>query len=295
MTAAADYEIVDCGVDYLTVSCFDASRGQRMVDHALRLMQNQRREGFDIKPWAMSGFAGFACGSVQTGQRDVEALVRVSSKVAHDHWTTFYDLADNCSRLDLQVTVRGPSKPQQIISQTYRCLRRHRRKLQRGSDVSMYCSVDQSSTVYVGKRISDRFARVYDKAAESKLDQWDGCVRYEVEYKNRAAKSLSAHIRGSDDQLRDIKLEVAGYFAEKGYSPRWAPNPPASIRWPELTGDHGRTLRWLGSSVAPAVRKLFDAGRGVDVLDSLGLQVINGTVSCKPARTQVVQLEKEVM
>lgn len=269
MTAPPAVEIIDVGVDYLTVTCKERKRGVRMTDSALSLMRGERRQGEKIMPWFMAGFQGYACGSVQVGNRDFETMVRLSGDAAHDHWTTFYDLSDNCSRVDLQVTARYPRKPQSVIAGSYRAFRRHRRKLKRGSDVTLVSSVDGASTIYLGKRISDRFARVYDKAAESKLDQWQQCVRFEVELKNKAASRTIAGLRAAPDVQVAIKENVAGYLLEKGYSPAWIPNKPASSRWPTILRTREGSLRWLEKSVAPAIRNLIELGMAEEVCTAL--------------------------
>ena len=295
MTAAPAVEIVDCGVDYLTVSTADRFRGKRMVDHAVTLMRKEKLAGWTIRKWGLSGFEGFQVGSIQAGTRDIESLVRISGRVAHDHWTTFYDLSDNCSRIDLQVTARGSSSPRSVIAGCYRALRRHRRTLAKGSEITLVSSVGSGSTIYVGKRISDKFLRIYDKHAESGLDQWRDCVRYELELKNREALRRSAEVRSAEDPGTVTRDQIAGYLRDKGHAPRWAPLVTASSGWPERTDDCARSLRYVESCVAPMVQRLAASVGAPRVLEALGLCVINGAAEFTSRQALPETISDEVM
>src|SRR6185369_14006468 len=102
------------------------------------------------------------------------------------HWRRIYEQCRNVSRFDLQLTVTQGEDPMWTT-------RRHLRELQRYSKAhnnrpkcEYRVDTHGGMTVYSGSNQSLRYLRIYDKQRESKLDQWHGATRYEVQFNGKA-------------------------------------------------------------------------------------------------------------
>lgn len=112
----------------------------------------------------------------------------------------------------------------------------------------------RGSTLYVGSRSSEKFLRIYDKAAEQKVDgTW---FRIELECKGDFARGVALHVDGNGyDYFGDI---IRG-FADWPTMHQWqeattSPTLLEGIAKPEKRRD---TFSWLMKSVAPSVAKLL--------------------------------------
>jgi DNA relaxase NicK len=131
------------------------------------------------------------------------------------------------------------------------------------------------NTLYLGRRVSDVFMRVYDKHRESKLDHYKGCWRFEVQYNNRAAwttmQALAEH-NFDDEWLRD---RVLSEFMKRGISGAGLKRGTCAVpfrRDPRPASSSSSRLAWLKSQVRPTVDQLVQAGYREEVLVALGLR-----------------------
>lgn len=121
--------------------------------------------------------------------------------------------------------------------------------------VAMMEGNDGGCTIYVGSRTSERFIRIYDKAAESQL-QGELWFRLEVETKGMAARSTAIALRQSDNWagvldslvhgMVDIttKTDLAKFFRDG--------NVPIGI--PKIER-HTNRERWIEDQVISAVAR----------------------------------------
>lgn len=70
--------------------------------------------------------------------------------------------------------------------------------------------VDDGYTIYIGARSSDRFVRIYNKAAEQKIDDGRIWTRAEVEFKKGQAQIAAAHIYQGID-LRSLVFSAIDF------------------------------------------------------------------------------------
>lgn len=110
------------------------------------------------------------------------------------------------------------------------------------------------TTLYVGSRTSEKFLRIYDKAAEKGVDAtW---FRIELECKGDFARGVALHVDGIGyEYFGDI---IRG-FCDWPTNPYWAqattsPTLLEGIPRPEKQRD---TFAWLMKTVAPSVAKLL--------------------------------------
>lgn len=280
----SEAKLVDCGVDWLTVTTDDRHNGMRLASRATALFRKELLAGFWKKPWGMAGYTGFCAGSVQLGEREGSCLVRVGGHVARDNWRELYQFSDNCSRLDLQVTVVTGVPPTTTIHKHYKHAKKARVGNAGAPALSLFSSSDGSCTLYLGKRVSDRFGRIYDKGSESGLECWRGALRYEVEFKGDIARREAARLFSCSSQDPEIISRVSTYFVDRHCPPALVTLVSASSRWPTRVSDIRKSLAWMKDCCGPTVRKLMASGMDQELLSSLGIAIENGRLTVLEAR-----------
>jgi hypothetical protein len=278
--------VVDLGVDWLTATYSDEVKGKRAASYAMRLVDQQREEGNVVNRWTMSGYQGWSCGHIQTGERQDGLIVRLGGCLAHQEWRRFYVLCQNVSRIDAQVTVRVTGEPSRALSDAYKV---GRRKVRRGGStpaLSYFHSSDGSATLYLGKRSSEMFGRVYNKELESGMDHYKGCLRAEVEAKGNRALQLSSLLHSASRPELTTADIVAGYFRSRGLPLRYLEKalhasmlsglehavlilPPP----PQRTSDHHRALTFARRQFRKMAQELVRSELGPELLDALGLSI----------------------
>jgi len=231
----------------------------------------------------MAGYDGLKSGGCQVGERGDSTIVRMSSGVAWENWLKVYQAADNFSRVDLQVTAKMDQEPKQVIAAAYRHSLAFSRAHGGNPTVSVLKCSNGTATMYLGRRQSERFARVYDKGAESSHDDYQGCVRWEVELKGALCLPALRAIAASRRPMFTMASIVVTHFRERGCSlpESWATDRALSA--PRKRTDTERQLSWLESQVRPTVEHLISQGRIDQVFRALGLrsEIARGTTRAK--------------
>lgn len=274
----------ESGLDYITVSSLGGERSLELHRRGEQLLAEQVSLGGIKKPWGMSGFHGWKCGPVQLGQRNKEVLARVSGAMAHDSWRLIYEVSDNCSRADCQVTVKDGRTPQSVIRGLYGRAKRFAASHHRERTISLLETNTGSSTCYFNRRVSERFGRIYDKGNESGISHYDGAVRYEVEFKGDVAARVMDQLVHSDDYGAECVTTVSRFLRERIPAFKFAGGPqPAGLDvstlqsvsqrlYPSLfITDRERQLRWLAVNVSKTIASLHRAGYLQETLAALGL------------------------
>jgi DNA relaxase NicK len=183
-------------------------------------------------------------------------------------------MADNVSRIDVQVTIQETNP---CINHAIRGLdaAKQDRRVKAGMTItSLISSTPAGTTAYIGARVSQRFYRIYDKSAESKGIYPPGCWRFEVEYKGPRAEMVGkelARLQGTPDASRQI-VEQAFYdygvvIPCRALSSSWRDTSPRT----ETTDE--RRLRWLEKSIAPVIGRMMESMDRRTVLQALGIIV----------------------
>jgi Replication initiation factor len=276
--------LIDVGIDWITCTQSDHKLGKTLAAVALRLLDQELQKGNSLSPWAISGYHGFSCGHVQTGERHDSLIVRLGGEVARDHWRECYVLSGNVSRIDAQATYRLGIKPAVQLRKLFQKIRRATRGNGGAPALSLFSSSDGSATLYLGKRASEMFGRIYDKGAESGLSYYDGALRFECEVKGDKSVALSNAIWASDHEEGACERFVLDYFAQRFGLPALLETRRRDIAadgnicfaldrslLPWSASDEDRKLAWLRSAVRPTVQFFSERGKSAIVLDVLGL------------------------
>jgi DNA relaxase NicK len=265
-------EIIDSGIDWITLSFTDQKRGQIALTKASLLFQQEHSAGDDKHTWNLFGYEGFRCGGIRFGTRYDSALIQLSGPLAQQHWNEFLPLSTNCSRLDLQVTARYDLESSSIIARHYKTAVRGYRKTSGSKKVTLLRSTDGSSTIYIGSRLSERFGRVYQKDRESRLEHYQNSVRYELELKGKTAVTIATQLSTGGSPGDASAQLVTNWFNDASiYYLLPEHDRDSFIRVSRKRRDASSRLEWLTTDVRPAVKNLLERGYYNEVMIALGL------------------------
>jgi DNA relaxase NicK len=185
-----------------------------------------------------------------------------------------YDSATNFSRIDYQSTVRMSRQTPNFAEQLERCAKAFKRRHNSKFEIELRRNDARGKTLYLGRRASERFIRVYDKAAESRLPDYELCWRAEVQYAGALAnRRASQYTFGRSDPVLCHSV-VLFELARRGIS--WMRLPERlcfadEAQFKRKSTTNARRLEWLRTQVRPTVEKLIDAGALEEVRSVLGI------------------------
>lgn len=280
-------DVVDYGCDWITATAKGPESRRRLALLGKRVLDSETRAGNERKPWGMSGYDGLKSGGCQVGERGDSTIIRLSSGVAWENWLKVYQAADSFSRLDLQVTARMDQEPKRVIAAAYRHSLQFSRSHGGSPTVSVLKCSNGTATMYLGRRQSERFARVYDKGAESSLDEYQACVRWELELKGDLCLPALRAIAASRRPMFTMASIVVTHFRDRGcHLPEsWATDRALSA--PRKRTEVERRLSWIQSQVRPTVEYLVSIGQRGKVLRALGL-LENASRDANPAKVVAI-------
>lgn len=268
-----DVLAAEAGVDWLTVTANTGGSRWRFRMLGTAVLSQEEMAGNERSQQSSRWYSWQRCGSFALGERADDTCAQMSGSVAARHWKLFAAAATSCSRLDLQVTI-APTRPcpGHAVEARDRVLDAPRR---RGRPVEgrLVQGLRRGVTLYLGSPKSEQLARLYDKGAELD-DRADGELwRYEVQYRDDAARAALAELRKYQTPEEAISEVVHAHFTDRGVPCLWEPGTHrcGSLQRERPPSDDQRKLAWLEASVAPTVAYLRQRGLEREVLTRLGL------------------------
>lgn len=269
--------IAEVGIDWLTATIErSSSEWNYVVGKAERELMQHKSEGNQLKEGAMYGYSGFRAGANFLGHKDDRTLMQFTSGRAALAFERTYSEALHYSRLDIQATVRYDNNYQDIANYAYTKAEAANSELPpaRRRKLQIIENNDGGSTCYVGSRLSEQFARIYNKDVESGLEHYKNCWRFEIVLRNELATNAAKSFFWLDEKREQAMLRyIHDWLAMRGITNTY-PQPEQVAVIPTVTvtkSDNQRKLEWLASQVAPTVRHLLKAGLGDRMLLALGL------------------------
>jgi hypothetical protein len=258
------------------------------------------------RPFYFSGYRGEQCGSAAFGVRFDSQIVRLSGVVAREFWTQAYSLSTNVTRLDVMATVFPSDGNHKRLGAHHRQLRRRKKRRGRPPKFKFWYGPDGPEAFVVGRRVSDSFGRCYDKGIESRLPEYRGTLRYEAELKRALATQWAKQLDHSNSEASDAAKMVHAFFSVRASRlPSW----PIPREWDQVDGESSgfvnmtiqktvnrdgnrndagalvlgqgvmrRRALWLANAVRPTIQMFLEQGRADVILESLGVEVNNGTI-----------------
>lgn len=272
-----NYELLSAGVDWITATTSKGSSRWDMQVYA----DNQRRRFMDVGESITQayrlGYDGWQAEGFFHGQREGGSIIIASGAQAHNVFPAVAGLADNISRLDVQVTIATPEERPHLGVQAASMFKSGAPRTRRVKNVTLISSHPKGETCSIGKRSSDQYGRLYDKAAESGQGEPRSVWRYEVELKRLPAVSLAARLRGDPVVERRAVSFVHDWYSARGVTPIFAPNESLCPHKPLESSPSRNVLTWFDESlsitIAKAisrygVRRTFESLRLTTYLDS---------------------------
>lgn len=271
------------GIDWLTVTAKDQGLRNDLFAECERIKSILLSNGDRLKPWMFKGYTGFAVGGLRWGTRLDSDIAMLSGVDAHQNWHAVGEWCENCSRVDLAVTVNCSQAYPGLLDTYYEYLTRPTsRHVKFSSSITKNSAGGQ--TLYIGSRMSRAFARVYDKGLEAGLENEQGKLwRYEIEFKKplarqvlsalHANKYLPADVHWNEEVAQSIVSTVYVWFQARNLPPLFTRRENLSISLEceaRITSDEV-SLNWLTTQVQPTIQRLRQRGKLQAVKEALGL------------------------
>lgn len=259
-------------IDWLTVTITTSETRNRIAERCFQLREDYLALGEQSRDWTSYGYQGYDCGDLRWGRRGQDDLITLRGHGANQHFREFGYAATHCSRIDLAVTIRHAFHDINVASEAYNTLQEVARDLPISRNYSIITSLLGGDTLYVGKRSSQQFGRLYDKTLESASEEWANCWRWEVEFKKPLAWEVLTSLLRSSQPDEWINAQVHQWFEDRYVQPSWVVNNsyPAIAIKRKKTADE-KALEWLAKTVRPTVERLIRRGKATQMLNSLGI------------------------
>lgn len=259
-------EALDSGLDWLTLIGNDREAHEQLYAD-MTLWMKEEADKFEIKRFSVAGFMGMSCGALKFGfnRKDDRWMIQISGRAA-DHGVERLPgiTSIRASRCDYQITIRYGSN---LAKEIFDHLADENKKRIRQRTIH-YHENNDGATVYVGKRSSGVFLRIYDKSAaygEGK-DIW----RIEAEYKKKYASRAWDRWLSSSDRTGVIIATLQAELEQRGITQVWFGLADATrIKVVEEASDYEKKLLWLETTIRPAVGRLINAGYEEEVKEIL--------------------------
>lgn len=277
-----EHSIESAGVDWITATAQKGSTRWEMETFARSQRERLMDSGESIKQGYRLGYYGWQAEHFFHGQREGGSIIVASGAVAHSIHKSVAAVADNVSRLDLQVTVSTPIDRPNLAAQAHEVIRSGSPAKVRMKNVSYTNTSPQGDTCNIGKRSSDSYGRLYDKAAESGIGAARSRWRYEIELKRSLANSASATLRRFESSQAVALSLVHRWFETRGVAPIFPPDEFSCPHEPSPSSTKHDVLIWFEQSLSVTVAKAVKRHGLVRVLEALKL---HNQVDVKPERS----------
>jgi hypothetical protein len=271
--------VKEVGIDYITATTMARYSDSGLDSFGRFIVDEQIHAGERERPFRFSGYVGRSAGSATYGRRPDGGLVRLSGATAGEHWEQCVALASNVSRLDLQATIRPDDGPTERLRKHYSQVRRQPKQRGRPSSFKLWVGPGGPESLMLGARASDRYGRIYDKGLESRVAEYEGMLRYELELKGGLSFRMACELASSPSQRSLVVQELLRFFKVRAMrvpelesqANYLRGDMPSSLVVSASVDRRATRLRWLRNSVEPCVRELVAAGMLDQVLTALNL------------------------
>lgn len=276
-------ENLTSGIDWLTVTTKAQEKRAAMYYECEHLKEVVISSGERLRKWTFKGYTGWMVGGLRWGTRLDSDIAMLSGVDAHQNWYICGDWAQNCSRIDLAVTVELQNVFPGLLRLYDGCLQRVnlRGVKYKGSIIK---DSDGGQTLYVQRRVTGTFGRVYDKGIEAGLHDEPGRMwRYEVQFGDRYAKAILAQVLANkyipqgahwnEEVAQSIVSTVYTWFLARNLPPIFSrsENPALSLEVEARVTSDEVSLNWLTTQVQPTVSRLAEKGKLEQVKRALGI------------------------
>jgi len=261
-------------VDWLTCTTFEARVGLSWFDIWMEIARKNALEF--CKDWSWKGYQGKQTEGARWGEGPYGYIFIVSGYRAHPVWSKIDPTVSRLTRVDLAVTLKLEEAAPGLCKAHFQALDPDERQRK-------YAYIENSEggeTLYVGRKSSDHYGRVYDKGAEQGGAP-GGTYRYEVVLKKPFATSLMKKLKVYSSTARGLELAMDHartflwhWFDNRGVTPVFDRGEKAGflMETEYALSTPEKRLQWLSHQVSPTVRKLMASGKTEETLRALALE-----------------------
>lgn len=243
----------------------------RLRERAEQIAELEGKQGHLEKSWShVGGYAGFKVGGLHYAEGVQGGIIVLAGSTSNQYYSRVIDIC-RASRIDLAVTITL-SRTMALAKMCYAADRQNnqtKRTLLQGSD--------GGDTLYIGSRTSPQFGRLYDKGVQSATDAAGMMWRYEVEYKQAAARAIQKLLRTWPGAIPGLIVSIVWrWYDDREVPPVFLSNEkPPSLLIEQKEPDSTSALWWLRTAVRPCVGRLARSGIDIhEVYDALGLAYV---------------------
>jgi hypothetical protein len=263
--------IESAGVDWITATAQKGSTRWDMSQYARAERERLMDYEIPIKQSYRLGYDGWSAEGFFHGQREGGTIIVASGAVAHRVFKNVAACSDHISRLDLQTTISLPTERPHLGIQAFSMLRAGVPSKVKVKNVCIIESSPAGETCTIGKRSSDCYGRIYDKATEAQLGPARSVWRYEVEFKRRAAMAAAADLRRGLPAESVARSLVHDWYSARGVAPVFQKDVSFCPQKPERADVKRNVLTWFEESLSITIAKAVHRYGRERVLEALGL------------------------
>lgn len=268
---ATKYEIISCGVDWITATTRGKIPSKKFDDIARAIIERDADSGYKIERQSRFGFVGYQAPSFFYGHRGRERMLMASGSRADAVALDIIPHAANVSRLDVQVTVLTDQDRPNLARHGYAHLTSSPNSRGRKTRRTLIQSSPEGDSLLLGSRRSDLYARLYDKGVESKQCEPRTLWRYEVEAKRAKALAFASAINCAQAPKTCCAGLVSSHFSDKGLEPFFTAAAVDQLGLWAVDKPNRDILEWYRSTVSQSIKKAAKRYGWATVLSSLEL------------------------
>lgn len=260
------------GCDWITVTAKEGPKVALLREYGIELMMADAAKGNKVGPYRMARFYGGHTKHIGVAEWHGRVLVAIGGAQADQEAPELLALADNCSRIDLQVSVR--QEPYDKLLAYNAWLGNTQTRLIEGkpAQYDLYARSKAGTTLYIGDGNSRYLARLYERWEKTREEAERNVWRYEVECKRERAAQVARLYAAAAYRPDWCAAFVHQHFARRGVVPIYNANGQVAIPpLPVDDSDRTRSLRWVAKSVAPVLRRLDGWGATAEWRRALGI------------------------
>lgn len=252
-------KLKEAGVDWLTAVSTSDQSAALMEDLWLAMLEehNIPKRWREKQGWF--GYQGERVEHAFYGSREEQKLIRLSGPLAYLHANAFLEVGARPSRYDVQLTGEVDNVSEQIRGM-YEQACNFTPITGRPAAVKAFLNRKRAfEGLYIGRRQSETFVRVYDKYEESKEADYKNCLRVEIELKAGTARSLAGLMVNATYKESLARSAVASTLTKRGVSLPW------EIRGEEVVLHKTKVITpveskaaWLRTQVSPTIQLMLD-------------------------------------
>jgi hypothetical protein len=266
------YRIEESQVDWITLTRRGSYEHSPLLELGELILAKELKVDPSVTEWTWRGYLGKRGEHFAYGKRYDSDILQLSSFLADEYFDLAWPRADNCTRIDLAVTVVYDGGRERIAAECYQQGIEYDRAHGRDYRRSLIVNAAGGSTCYLGSRESDLFARIYDKWRESGSDDYRFAWRWEIEAKGDIANRVGHMLSACGDRQRAITDTVSTHFKRRGNVADWmASSGDLRVTSKRPASRCTTRLAWLGSSARPVIEKLLPIVGEEAILEVLGL------------------------